>query len=97
LLRLTQRAGRFEQRVQTAASGGRLGQEDVQAVEADFYQWIIGTFAGASLGGDLAAIERDLGVREAAELERARWRIVYAADSRYAVVDAAVIVAAARG
>ena len=39
----------------------------------------------------------DLGVREAAELERARRRIVYAADSRYAVVDAAVIVAAARG
>ena len=63
----------------------------------DFYQWIIGAFAGPSLGGDLAAIERDLGVREAAELERAGRRIVYAADSRYAVVDAAVIVAAARG
>jgi len=63
----------------------------------DFYQWIIGTFAGPGLGGDLAAVERDLGVREAAELERARRRIVYAADGRYAVVDAAVIVAAARG
>ena len=63
----------------------------------DFHQWIIGTFACPSLGGDLAAIERDLDVREAAELERARRRIVYAADSRYAVVDAAVIVAAARG
>ena len=35
LLRLTQRAGRFEQRVEAAAGGGRLGQEDVQAVEAD--------------------------------------------------------------
>lgn len=42
-------------------------------------------------------VARRCGVREAAELERARRRIVYAADSRYAVVDAAVIVAAAGG
>ena len=35
LLRVAQRAGRLEQRVQSAAGRRRLGQEDVQAVEAD--------------------------------------------------------------
>ena len=35
LLRLPQRAGGFEQRVEPAARGRGLGQEDVQAVEAD--------------------------------------------------------------
>jgi hydroxymethylpyrimidine pyrophosphatase-like HAD family hydrolase len=49
----------------------------------DFSRWITGTFADQSLGGDLAAIERDLGVREAAELERARQRIIHSIDSRY--------------
>lgn len=49
----------------------------------DFSRWINGTLADHSLGSDLAAIERDLGLRHAAEVERARRRIIHAIDSRY--------------
>jgi hydroxymethylpyrimidine pyrophosphatase-like HAD family hydrolase len=49
----------------------------------DFSRWINETLADHSLGRDLAAIERDLGLRHAAELERARRRIIHAIDSRY--------------
>jgi hydroxymethylpyrimidine pyrophosphatase-like HAD family hydrolase len=49
----------------------------------DFSRWITGTLADRHLGNDLAAIERDLFVRHAAELERARHRIIHAIDSRY--------------
>jgi hypothetical protein len=49
----------------------------------DFSRWITGALADHSLGMHLAAIERDLGHRHAAELERARHRIIHAIDSRY--------------
>ncbi len=47
----------------------------------DFSRWITGLLADHSLGMHLAAIERDLGFRHAAELERARRRIIHAIDS----------------
>jgi hypothetical protein len=53
-------------------------EEDSPAVpgyhltRGDFPRWITGTLAGHRLGRDLAAIERDLSHRHAAELERAR-------------------------
>ena len=53
----------------------------------DFSRWITGTLADRSLGTHLAAIERDLGHRHAAELERARHRIIHAIDSRYPGTD----------
>jgi hypothetical protein len=56
---------------------------DYHLSRGDFSRWIAGTFADHSLGSALAAIERDLGLRHAAELERARQRIVHAIDSRY--------------
>jgi len=49
----------------------------------DFSRWITGTLADRSLGSDLAAIERDLAHRHAAELERARHRVIHAIDNRY--------------
>lgn len=49
----------------------------------DFSRWITGALADHSLGMHLAAIERDLDHRHAAELERARNRIIHAIDSRY--------------
>ena len=49
----------------------------------DFSRWITGTLADLHLGSDLAAIERGLLLRQAAELERARRRIIHAIDSRY--------------
>jgi len=49
----------------------------------DFSRWVTGAFADHNLGTYLAAIERDLTHRHAAELERARRRIVHAIDSRY--------------
>ena len=49
----------------------------------DFSRWITGTFADRQLGSDLAAIERDLLLHQAAGLERARRRIIHAIDSRY--------------
>jgi len=49
----------------------------------DFSRWITGTLADHHLGSDLATIERDLFVRHAAELERARHRIIHAIDNRY--------------
>jgi len=49
----------------------------------DFSRWVTGTLADFRLGTDLAAIERDLSFRQAAELERARHRIIHTIDSRY--------------
>jgi hydroxymethylpyrimidine pyrophosphatase-like HAD family hydrolase len=49
----------------------------------DFSRWITGALADLSLGMHLAAIERDIGHRQAAELERARHRIIHAIDNRY--------------
>jgi len=49
----------------------------------DFSRWITGVLADRSLGTHLAAIERDVGHRHAAELERARHRIIRAIDGRY--------------
>ena len=49
----------------------------------DFSRWVTGTLADHHLGSHLAAIERDLFLRQAAELERARHRIIDAIDSRY--------------
>lgn len=49
----------------------------------DFSRWINDTLADHSLGSELAAIERDLSLRQVAELERARRRIIGAIDSRY--------------
>jgi len=49
----------------------------------DFSRWITGTFADQSLAADLAAVERNLSLRQAAELERARQLIVHAIDGRY--------------
>jgi hydroxymethylpyrimidine pyrophosphatase-like HAD family hydrolase len=49
----------------------------------DFSRWITGVLADRSLGTHLAAIERDVGHRHAAELERARHRIIQAIDGRY--------------
>ena len=49
----------------------------------DFSRWITGTLADSSLGEALAVIERDLVHRQAAELERARQRILLAISSRY--------------
>ena len=53
----------------------------------DFSRWITGALADHSLGTHLAAIERDVGYRHAAELERARYRIIHAIDSRYPITD----------
>ena len=49
----------------------------------DFSRWITGVLADRSLGTHLAAIERDVGHHHAAELERARHRIIHAIDGRY--------------
>jgi 3-deoxy-D-manno-octulosonate 8-phosphate phosphatase KdsC-like HAD superfamily phosphatase len=49
----------------------------------DFSRWVTSTLADRHLGSDLAAIERDLFLRHAAELERARHRIIHALDNRY--------------
>lgn len=49
----------------------------------DFSRWITGTLADHHLGSDLATIERDLLLHNAAELERARHRIIHAIDNRY--------------
>ena len=49
----------------------------------DFSRWITGSLADHHLGSDLAAIERDLLLRHAAELERARHRIMHAIGNRY--------------
>lgn len=49
----------------------------------DFSRWITSTLADRHLGTDLAAIERDLSLRHAADLERARHRIIHAIDNRY--------------
>ena len=49
----------------------------------DFSRWITGTIADRHLGSDLAAVERDVLLRHAAELERARHRIIHAIDNRY--------------
>lgn len=54
-------------------------------VRGDFSRWITGALADYSLGMHVAAIERDLGYRHAAELERARHRIIHAVDSRYPI------------
>ena len=43
--------------------------------------------ADHSLGTVLAAIERDLGIRHVADLERARHRIIHAIDSRYPSIE----------
>lgn len=56
---------------------------DYHLSRGDFSRWITGTFADRSLGSALAAVERDIGLRHAAELERARHQIVHAIDSRY--------------
>ena len=53
----------------------------------DFSRWITGALADRSLGTHLAAIERDVGHRYAAELERARHRIIHAIDDRYPLTD----------
>ncbi len=53
----------------------------------DFSRWITSVLADRSLGTHLAAIERDVGHRRAAELERARHRIIHAIDSRYPGTD----------
>jgi hydroxymethylpyrimidine pyrophosphatase-like HAD family hydrolase len=53
----------------------------------DFSRWITGALADRSLGMHLAAIERDVGHCHAAELERARRRIIHAIDSRYPSTD----------
>ena len=49
LLRLAQRAGRLEQRVEAAAGGRGLGQEDVQAVEAEHVADPVGAEDGLAL------------------------------------------------
>jgi len=56
---------------------------DYHLSRGDFSRWITGTFADRSLGSTLAAIERDVSLHHAADLERARHRIVHAIDSRY--------------
>jgi len=48
----------------------------------DFSRWITGTLDEHGLGRRLAAIERDLSHHHAAELERARLRIIDAIDDR---------------
>lgn len=53
----------------------------------DFSRWIMGTLADHQLGRDLAAIERDLALRQAAELERARQRVLHAISRRYPGAD----------
>jgi hydroxymethylpyrimidine pyrophosphatase-like HAD family hydrolase len=50
---------------------------------SDFSRWITGTLAERGLGRHLAAIERDLSHRHAAELERARHRIIDAINDRF--------------
>lgn len=49
----------------------------------DFSRWVAGTLADHRLGRDLAAIERELALRQAAELERARQRVLQAISHRY--------------
>lgn len=60
-----------------------LATLDYHLSRAEFSRWVTGILADHSLGTVLAAIERDHGIRHAADLERARHRIVHAIDSRY--------------
>ena len=60
-----------------------LGTVAHHMARGDFSRWITGIFADVNLGTQLAAIERDLGQRHAAELERARQRVIHAIDNRY--------------
>lgn len=49
----------------------------------DFSRWVFGTLADQELGADLAAIERELGMQRAIELERARQRVIDSIWQRY--------------
>ena len=60
-----------------------LATLDYHLTRGDFSRWVIGTLADHELGAGLATIERDLSLRRAAELERARWRIVDVIERRY--------------
>jgi hypothetical protein len=55
---------------------------DYHLSRGDFSRWISGTLDERGLGRRLAAIERDLSHLHAAELERARHRIIDAIDDR---------------
>jgi hypothetical protein len=56
---------------------------DYHLARGDFSRWITGAIADHSLGRQLAGIESELSNRHAAELERARHRIIHAIDIRY--------------
>jgi hydroxymethylpyrimidine pyrophosphatase-like HAD family hydrolase len=60
-----------------------LATLDYHLSRGEFSRWVTGILADHSLGTVLAAVERDHGIRHAADLERARHRIIHAIDSRY--------------
>ncbi len=60
---------------------------DYHLSRGEFSRWVAGTVGDHSLGTVLAAIERDLGIRHVADLERARHRITHAIDSRYPSIE----------
>jgi phosphoglycolate phosphatase (TIGR01487 family) len=56
---------------------------DYHLTRGDFSRWVIGTLADHDLGADLAAIEHDLTMHRASELERARRRTIDSIERRY--------------
>ena len=60
-----------------------LATLDYHLVRGDFSRWVQGALADRGLGAELAAIERDLKLRRAGELESARRRIIEAIERRY--------------
>jgi hypothetical protein len=59
-----------------------LNTLDCHLTGGDFSRWVIGTLADHDLGADLVAIERDLSMHRASELERTR-RTIDSIERRY--------------
>jgi len=60
-----------------------LATLDHHLTHGDFSRWVLGTLADCDLGADLAAIERDLRLHRASELEHARRRTIDSIERRY--------------
>ena len=60
-----------------------LATLDYHLTRRDFSRWVNGTLADHELGAELAAIERDLSLRRAGDLEDARRRSLDAIERRY--------------
>ena len=60
-----------------------LATLDYHLTRGDFSRWVQDTLADHELGSDLAAIERDLRLHRASELESARRRSIDAIERRY--------------